>query len=153
MIFCRWKMNAASGMTRLAASFSQVMQLTRWTRFPVFSATVRWSSLRGGSHDWSTTLKIFTFHLLCRYPLIDGTLFISPRQHTTACIQVTNAKIILSVFVTQSKQMLEIIFLLFAISFDCFLFVRRQTDSKFTQLKKFNFTFKANKWKENQLKY
>ena len=28
-----------------------------------------------------------------RYPLIDGTFFVSPRQHTAACIQVSTQRV------------------------------------------------------------
>ena len=32
--------------------------------------------------------NVYTIFTLSRYPLIDGTFFISPRQHTASCIQV-----------------------------------------------------------------
>ena len=88
----RWRTNAVSAMTRPDASSSPAMQLTRWTRYPASSATTRWSSLRGEKKHFAES---FLFHKsFARYPLIDGTFFISPKQHTAASIQVRIAAIV-----------------------------------------------------------
>ena len=83
-LLVRWRMSVVLVMTRPGASFSPAMPLTRWTRFPASSATTKWSSLKGEEVSSSRSGQFNC----CRYPLIDGTFFISPRQHSSACIQV-----------------------------------------------------------------